>query len=566
MEWSGAAAAYNIHPVAASPNEEHSALNRPQTTRLCVSIIRNDPPLEQQVVQAVAEGAELIELRVDRIEDIPAVERLLRRPHAVPYILTIRSAAEGGGWDGDEDERIALYERLGLLMPGFIDIELATLERSGNVRQKAGLVAELPVDSAAGGQSAAGDSRRSRNRLILSKHDFRRTPDDLAAVFESLARSGASIIKAAFAAADASDGLRILAELARIAPRRPTIAIGMGEGGVATRVLAKKFGAFLSYATVETAHASAPGQLTLRDMREVYRWPSIDSSTRVYGLVGWPTHHSHSPRVHNAAMARMGINAVYVPFPVKPGFEAFLRFMELVDDNPHLEMSGLSITIPHKENAYRWLKECGGECTGTAERCRAVNTLRRAGRSWQGDNTDAVALSAILSGAASQAGLLRGRPARVLVLGAGGMARAAAVAVAQAGLPMVLCNRTRERAESLAAEIGGEMIAWEQRGESAADLLIQCTSVGMWPDVNDSPMPEHALHSVACVIETIYNPPVTRLMRQAEQHGCETIGGAELFIRQAEAQFAYWHGAEPAAGFMRRVLVDASGRAGSGDE
>lgn len=536
-------------------------MTQPPATRLCVSIVRNNPSLEQQVARAVAQGAEIIELRVDRIEDAAAVERLLHGPRRVPFILTIRSAAEGGGWDGDDAERIALYERFGLLMPGFVDIELATLERSANLRQKVGLIAHMPnCPAGETGQAVSSESAsRVRNTLIVSMHDYRTTPDDLSVVLNRLIDSGASIIKAAFTPDDARDALRILTQLARVAPHRPAIVIGMGESGVATRILARKFGAFLSFATVEAGQTSAPGQLTLHEMQGVYRWFSIDRSTRVFGLVGWPTSHSRSPQIHNAAMAQCGINAIYLPFPVRAGYESFAQFMQNVNENPHLDIDGLSVTIPHKENAYRWLKEQGGSCSALAERCRAVNTLRKSGGTWTGNNTDAIAMTAILSSAISGVSAAAGRRVRILVLGAGGVARAAVAAAKEQGADIAICNRTPERAATLAGDFGGALIRWEQRAEAVADVLIQCTSVGMWPGAEECPMPGDALPSVACVVETIYNPRTTRLLRVAAQRGCRTVDGAELFIRQAEAQFEYWHGQRPPEGLMRCVLEESDG-------
>lgn len=527
-------------------------------------------------------GAEIVELRVDRIEDAAAVEKLLAAPRQVPFILTIRSAAEGGAWDGADDERIALMERLGLLLPGFVDIELDTFERSANLRQKMALVAASLRERDCTGKlrDTVAATHRPRNELILSVHDLRGTPANLRAVFDRLLASPAAIIKAAFAAADATDGLRILVELARVALQRPAIVIGMGDGGLATRILARKFGAFLSFAALDAERESAAGQISPATMRNLYRWDSIDTATQVYGVVGWPVGHSKSPHVHNHAMAHGGVNGVYVPLPVAPGYDAFARFMRQVCESPQLDIRGLSVTIPHKENAYRWLRESNAPISPLAARCGAVNTLTLRtpdkalcrtlkqplpdGRGsvlsgaprtgvWNGDNTDTLAIAALLARESASATQSDARP-RLLILGAGGVARAAAVAAVERGMHVIVTNRTAPRAAALAAELGCESVAWEQRGRCAANVIIQCTSVGMQPDIDATPLPDYEFHHSALVIDTIYAPPQTRLLRDAAQQACRTISGLELFALQAEAQYELWHGAPPPNGEMKRCL------------
>jgi shikimate dehydrogenase len=201
------------------------------------------------------------------------------------------------------------------------------------------------------------------------------------------------------------------------------------------------------------------------------------------------------------------------------------------------------VTLPHKEHALQWLAATGGACSEVARACGAVNTLTRdaAGR-WHGDNTDVAGVRAALALHAPLAGDgLRGL--RVLILGAGGAARAAVLAVQSAGGAATLCNRTAARAAQAAQELRCAALAWEQRAALANfDVLINCTSVGLWPAPDASPMPDDALAPPLVVLDTIYRPRATRLLQAAEARGCVVLSGSEMFIGQAAAQFETWHG------------------------
>lgn len=517
-----------------------------KTTMLAVPLTRCDPPLEVQLDTALAAGAELVELRVDQIGDADAVARLLETRPTGRFVLTVRGRDEGGAWDGDDAERIALIERLGLLTPGYVDVELATWRRSANLRQKVGLVCrrtDHPADA---------DERR-KNKLILSMHDFSGIPDDLEARFAELAETPAAVVKIAVAAGDACDALRVLDLLHRHAAAHPVIALGMGEGGLLTRVLARKFGAFLSFAALQAGGESAPGQPTIEDMRNLYGWDRIAPPTRVFGVIGWPVSHSRSPHVHNAAMQAAGIDGVYVPAPVRPTYEAFAAFMDGVEARPWLDASGFSVTIPHKEHALLWLEQRGGEISPLTRGCGAVNTLVRTPHGWRGENTDGAAALAALSDALGWSGDARPE-GLVEVLGAGGAARAVAAALRECGAAVVVTNRTPERAERLAAELGCGVRPWEQRAAADVDAIIQCTRVGMTPDAAESPVPAERLRPDLIVLDTVYTPRQTRLLREARERGATTIDGGEMFLRQAAAQFRLWHGRDPDAAVMRAAL------------
>ena len=529
-------------------------------TLVAVPITSAVRPLTEQVQTARAAGADLVELRVDCIGDVAAVEALLTRPRVLPCILTIRSAMEGGVWSGSEAERIALYERLGLLQPGYVDVEYATWQRSANIRQKIALVCETQRESGAADSGTA----RPRNRLILSRHDLAGVPADLDAAIAELAASPAGIIKLVVTADDATDGWRVLDVLRRHSAGRAIIALAMGEHGLASRVLARKFGAFLTFAALEVGEESAPGQPPLTTLNDIYGWRRITPATHVLGVVGWPVAHSLSPAVHNAAMRATGIDGVYVPLPVRPTYAAFAALMEQLNGAPWADVIGLSVTLPHKEHALRWLDEAGGTCSELARRCGAVNTLTREmdGR-WEGDNTDAAgALAALASVSSFGSGLPTGLS--VAVLGAGGVARAVVAGLVERACKVTVYNRTLARAERLARELRCESRPWESRADNQADVVINCTSIGMWPVVDETPMPEAALRAGTVVFDTVYRPAQTRLLRLAEGRGCGKVGGVAMFVGQAGAQFERWHGRTAPLEVMRDVMSQAV--AGSGNQ
>jgi len=522
-------------------------------TLLAVPVASSTPPLAEQVRAARAAGAELVELRVDCLEDVAAVEALLARPRELPMIVTVRPAEEGGAWTGGEGDRIALLERLGLLNPGFIDLEYATWCRSANIRQKIGLVCALDRGSSPADCPAASQ-QRERNQLILSYHDFSGVPANLARVFDQLLDTPAGIIKVAVTADDSLDACRVLVELAARRTTRKIIALAMGAAGVATRVLARKFGAFLTFAALSPGTESAPGQLTVSELRQVYGWEAITADCQVYGVVGWPVAQSRSPHVHNAAMRADGIAGVYVPWAVRPGYAAFAAFMDYVVAHPELDVAGLSVTVPHKENARRWVEERGGHLTDRARYCGAVNTLTRRGARWWGDNTDGVGAVAALE-QSERIRVCGWRGLRVAVLGAGGAARAVVAALRERDCAVTVFNRTPERARRLAAELGCDWRPWDARGVWEGEVVINCTTVGMSPAVEESPLPDAALRPGMIVLDTVYSPPATRLLREARARGCETISGEAMFLRQAAAQYELWHGRAPAMDVMRRALA-----------
>lgn len=499
----------------------------PVQTLLAVSLTRADPPLAEQAREAIQAGAETIELRCDCISDPDAVEALLKEPREIPYIVTVRSAAEGGRWSGSESDRRRAIERFVGSSPEYVDIEW-----------RAGITPPT-----------------GKHKLILSYHDLAGTPEDLDAVFDQIESLAPDVVKAVFTARDALDSCRVLEQLHRRGRSRPLIALAMGEAGLPTRVLAKKFDAFLTFASLRPGAESAPGQPAITDLRNIYRWDDINHQTRVFGVIGWPVAHSLSPRLHNAAMASEDVDGVYLPLPVEPTYERLAEFLDYVSNNAWLELAGMSVTIPHKEHVARWLADSGHAVSEIARRIDAVNTLVRTPDGWLGENTDAPgAIDALESTPALAGGRLDGRT--VDVLGAGGVSRAVAAALIDRGCAVTIYNRGASRAAELARELRCRSAPWESRVAGDGEVLINCTSVGMAPQAEQSPVPSERLASRPIVFDTIYNPAKTALLREAETRGCQVVGGLEMFISQAARQSALWRSRSAPLALFRRVIRD----------
>ncbi len=506
-------------------------------TRLCVAIFVTDLATARRNVALAAErGADLVELRIDRVINTGPSIASIRDGQRIQVIATCRPTWEGGGCTVPDTHRLARLAEVGSAAT-FVDVERAAEERP---RQ------EL-IDSV----------HSKQVRVIVSSHDFDGRPDRLTAVVRELYDSPADVVKIVWTARTIRDNLEAFEVLQH--RQKPTIALCMGEAGLISRVLAKKFGAFLTFAALDDSGGTAAGQIPVADMKRLYRWDAITPATKVYGVVGSPVGHSMSPAVHNAAFDATGHDGVYLPLLVNPGYESFKAFMESFLAFGDLHLSGLSVTIPHKENALRYLKEKGAAVDPLAERIGAVNTIVIADGTLRGLNTDHAAILDTVTAALGEP--LTG--ARVAVLGAGGTGRTAVAALAAAGATVVVYNRTRDRADALAAEFTGspgKVVAagWDKLCDSCCRVYVNTTPIGMSPNADASPFGDRppALSADAVVFDAVYNPPQTLLLRQAKAAGATTASGVDMFVRQAAAQFAAWTGRDPPVDVMRRVVED----------
>lgn len=508
-------------------------------TKLAVSIlVRHLGQALADAARAAEFGAELVEYRIDQVgEDADLVVALVEGS-PLPCILTCRPVWEGGFYEGDEAQRFELLGHAfkGVRAPAYLDLELAAYQRHPDVLERIGIAGQM-------GQAAG-------TGLILSSHDFHRRPTDLYQKVEAMVDApDCRVIKVAWQARSLRDNLEAFELL--LQQYKPTIALCMGEFGLASRVLAKKFGALLTFASLDEASATAPGQPTLEQLKRLYRWDRIGRHTSVYGVIGWPVGHSLSPRLHNAGFDAAGYDGVYLPLPIPEAYEHFKATVGSWLAFEPLEFRGASVTIPHKEHLLRFVRESGGEIEPLAQAIGAANTLvKRDDGTLYACNTDyAAALDAICEGLDIGRDQLAGRQAAVI--GAGGAARAIVAGLAHSGASVTIYNRTPQRAMALVRQFRDapgrvEAASLEELSESAAEVYVNCTPVGMHPNVDASPIPADrpmkGWGPGVVVFDTIYNPTQTLLLKQAQAAGCRTIPGMEMFVRQGAAQFELWTG------------------------
>jgi 3-dehydroquinate dehydratase/shikimate dehydrogenase len=465
--------------------------------------------------------ADLVELRLDTVQDPSAAAALAGRRK--PVIVTCRSQQQGGFFKGSEEERRAVLSEALSLGAEYVDVEW-----------QGGACADLLAQS--GGRS-----------IVLSHHDFTGVPRDLEQIAQAMLSSGAEVVKLAVKASRLTDNFRLRA--IGNDTRVPMSLVAMGDAGMASRVLASWMGSCWTYA----GEGVAPGQISVARMQGEFGFRRIGARTEIYGLLGKPVTHSVSPVMHNAAFRATHRDAVYLPLAAAD-FEDFLAFADAV------KVSGASVTAPFKVNAF----EHADECDPVSRRIHAVNTLRRDGARWLGCNTDVTGFLAPLEAS------MRVRGARATVLGAGGAARSVSVALASAGLRATICARRPDQAQSVAALTGADTTPWPP-DPASWDVLVNTTPVGTSPDSDATPLPGYVFHADKLVYDLVYNPPFTRLLKDAAIGGCRTVGGLDMLIAQAQAQFEWWTGQRPSDRVMRdaamgRLLAEAAGAAAEGAE
>jgi 3-dehydroquinate dehydratase/shikimate dehydrogenase len=485
---------------------------------ICVALMPETTAVALDALAEAAKVADLAELRLDAMREFD-LARLLAVPPC-PVIVTYRPQREGGLYDGPEPARLETLRQAVRLGARYIDVEHDSITALGDV---------------------------PREKVIISYHNFQETPADLADTYARLAATGAGVVKVAVMARHILDTVAVL-RILRDA-RKPTIALSMGPRGVLTRILAAKFGGLLTYACMpdspSSPHASAPGQIPATELRQLYRVDRMGPKTRVYGVIADPVGHSLSPRIHNAAFAETGIDAVYLPLWVEGDPAAFVRAMR------EFEFDGYSVTIPHKQAVMA----AADEIEPLARQIGAVNTIqRRADGSLFATNTDWTAGLAAIEAAVGK-GWLAGK--RALIVGAGGVGRAMAFAMKEAGAEVTLTDVDEARAEALAKDVGIDRCAIGDVAKQSCDALLNCTPIGMHPKVDATPVPREILRSGMLVYDAVYNPLETRLLREAREAGCRTVAGIDHFVRQAVEQFELWTGRPAPVETMRKVVIEA---------
>jgi 3-dehydroquinate dehydratase/shikimate dehydrogenase len=485
-------------------------------------------------IERAAEIAHIIELRLDCLEETQlAAARAqlgaLLGSTRLPFIITFRPQEQGGGRHIGMDERAAFWR----------DISLWLRDVAGRERAFADVELDLLESPHAG---SLGDLFKGF-KVICSHHDFQETPADLTQIFERMTRTPADILKIAVRAntiTDCVEVMRLLERGRRI--DREVIAVSMGEAGLLTRILAPSFGAFLTYGSLDSAQATAPGQISARDLRRLYRVDELGARTLITGLVGSPVGHSLSPHTHNAAFASLGLDAVYLPLEVADISEFMRRMADPRTRELGWSLRGLSVTAPHKQSIIPHLDAV----TQNAASIGAVNTIVISpDAGLKGFNTDADASVVPL------AGLVKLRGARVAVIGAGGAARALLWSLGERGARSTVFARDLEHGRVVASEFSADAAPLDGARFDGFDLVVNATPLGTrGAQEENTPAVAAQLRGARVAYDLVYNPSETLFMREARAAGCQTVGGLGMLVAQAEEQFRLWTGAEPTPGVM----------------
>lgn len=489
---------------------------------ICIPIIANTVDDVLRDMAEASKVADIIELRLDYIKN-PDLKRILER-RTRPVIVTNRPTREGGKFDGSEEERVAMLKLAIRLQADFIDVEhdsIQYINRDTEPRVPAG-----------------------KTKLIVSYHNFRETPADLTDIYQKLRQCGADMVKIVTFANTITDNIKIYRLLQQA--QAPLISFCMGEYGIISRILYKRFGSYLTFASLQKGKESAPGQINIHELFHVYQPQKQDKHTTIYGLIGNPVSHSISPIIHNTLFREMDFNSIYVPFKVDNIGDFIREFREL-------DVKGYSVTIPHKESVLNHLDAIDL----MAKKIGPVNTIINRDGRLVGYNTDCDAAIQALedinqaSATGTKNDRLQGR--HVTLLGAGGAARAIAFGLHERGAQVTIVNRNYERAQSLARDVGCISMKFNNLPEVKTDILINATPVGMFPKINETPIDKDRLKPGMIVFDTIYNPIETRLLREAKTQGCKIIGGLPMFANQAAAQFELWTGVTPPRELIREI-------------
>ncbi len=495
--------------------------------KICISVCAETADEMIAKIKQAEEFADLIEVRfdcLDRSEIAYLRSQISNVERRVPLLATFRAADQGGQGNPTFAERKEFWRSAQGEFWG-VDLEEDVFD--------------------------AGE--RWDNRII-SQHDFAGVPSDLTTISERISASDAEIVKLAVTTNDITDGIPVWKLLERAkAEKKKIIPIAMGDAGKWTRILGLAHGAFLTYASLGTGGETAPGQVTAKDLVEVYRAKELDEDTQVFGVLGDPIAQSMSPYMHNPAFAELGLNAVFVSLLVKNIDEFVRRMVKPETREIELNFGGFSVTMPHKQTIMRHLDAIDP----TAETIGAVNTVKITDGEIFGYNTDAHGFIAPLK---SRFGDVR--DTRVAVFGAGGAARACVYALKEEGAEVTVFARDKKKGRAFADEFDVGFIEFpneskETKGSlSDFDILVDTTPLGMKGDrENDSLFNADQLDGLEFVYDLVTKASDTPILREARSIGIPTLGGLEMLIAQGAKQSEIWTGIPAPVELMRNSLI-----------
>src|SRR5579872_1551637 len=506
--------------TTAATNNFVARLRPMRLPRVCIAVTGADPAQMLDKAELLVRDNTFLEFRLDYLPRpalaLPKIaEFMAYHPHVIA-IATCRRAASGGKFRGSIPTQLEILGKAAAAGCQLVDVELQSA-----VKCKPQQLIRL----------------RSGAALILSYHDFRATKK-LEETLEKMAAIPADFYKIVSTATTLYDNVAMMKFIEKNSDRHSLIGLCMGEQGIISRVLGLRAGSAFTFAAVSEEEKTGPGQITLQELRNTYRIEQVDAATRVYGVAGDPVSHSLSPAVMNAAMRRETVNGVYLALHAK----TLKDLLACVRDIP---IHGLSITMPYKEAILSHLDNTDSHTT----KIGACNTVVRAqdGKLY-GFNTDT---SGVVRPLERRLSALQG--AKILVLGAGGAARAAVFGLAERGAEVFILNRSMEPAKKLARRAHARSLKRADLKKHVFDVIINATPIGMG-NSRETPLQEKEINA-RYVFDMIYDPFETRLLHLAKQRGAQIIPGIEMFVHQAARQFEIWTGKPAPQDEMLQVVM-----------
>jgi len=500
---------------------------RSRMSRVCVAITGDTAAEMLAKADAVVRENAFLEFRLDYLDKplaaVPRLRDFLYERSEVTAVATCRRVTGGGRFKGSAAAELEILTQASAAGFHLIDLEIETAEALTR--------AQFAALRAALAEKGTG--------LVLSSHDFEATRD-LNKTFDRLMKFPAEFLKVVSTAKSLADNLEMMRFLEQKSEGSNLIGICMGEQGLVSRVLGVRAGSIFTFAAASEGEETGPGQIAARTLLETYRIDQVETSTRVYGVAGNPVRHSLSPIMQNTAFRRETVNAVFLALETK-------KLSDLLKLVHELPVHGLAITMPLKQEIMPHLEKTDP----LSAKIGACNTVVRSqdGRLF-GFNTDVGGITRPLERRLS----LRG--AKVLVLGAGGAARAAVFGLVEKGAEVFILNRTTETAQKLARQAKAKVIRRDQVAKTQFDVIVNATPAGMAGQKTASILEPHELNT-RIVFDTVYNPIDTPLVRMAREKGIPVITGVEMFVQQGARQFEIWTGKPSPEEEMMRVAVHA---------
>jgi 3-dehydroquinate dehydratase/shikimate dehydrogenase len=503
------------------------ALLRTRGHRVCVALRGRTPSELIAHAHAALVDSSFLEFRLDSLDHpargISAITAFLSEHKEVAAIATCRRKAFGGNFSGALAEELKVLSSAAKAGCTLLDLEIESAEEA----------------SPAALESFRNNAAESGAALLISYHDFERAVDAEAA-YNRIQQFHPDYVKIVGTAHSLTDSFNLLAWISSRSADAQLIGINMGEYGVVSRILSLRAGSAFTFASASEGTETAPGQYSAHTLKELYGIERIDKATRVYGVAGNPVSHSLSPLMQNTAFHRERINAVYLPLKTE-SLEDLLHLAR------KLPLSGLSVTMPLKQQILPHL----ANVDPLTAKLGACNTIRMgADGNLYGFNTDVAGIVRPLERRLS----LRG--AKVLILGAGGAARAAVFGLAEKGAHVFLWSRKADAAQELAAASGATVLSRPEISVTPVDVLINATPCGMTGNPHPLPLEDHEWRA-RLVFDLVYNPLDTPLLKVAEARGITTIQGYEMFVHQGARQFELWTGKPAPEAEMLRIVLHA---------